>query len=539
MSELHFLADQLLAIRRKLDPLDDAFAMLNRSGYILPALTEQFIHESIKALESIENRLSEIEIDNVSIEYEIIKSQLFEAKVKCNMRLWGTFVVGYDHSPIGRIGGLLSSLKVETNEERVSFVKIFNSIDIYIDSCCNQLVSSYTNGRAPLSSNVYSAIERWNNIIANNGVDLIPPSLDEELKFACKKVFEVKVIPSIIRYCDILMSIADGCRSDEQPGLCYISDGKQNYIDLVKINTDNFAHPEQIFNLGSTEIIRIKKEISLLVENSVQSFSSSFAVIPEEVNNYLSEADFMQDLYEIISNVDQQFETVFNFSGLGAIRIETIPAHLAHNSPAAYYVPGSGTKNPGILYINPSCMVGEPKGSVNSVIYHETLPGHHAQFEYIRKLSLPDFRKSSWFNCYIEGWALYIEDLAAELGLYTTIQQMLGKLNQELFRATRLVVDTGIHYFGWSKNKAISYLIENANLSESKATNEVERYIEYPAQALSYATGKFHLLALRKQCQNFEGKSFDMMTFHHRILKHGAVPIPALANKVMSEIGRF
>lgn len=534
MSELHFLANQLLAVRRKLDPLDDAFAMLNRNGYTLPALTEQFLHESIKELESIERRLSEVEIDDVNIEYEIVKSQLFEAKAKCNMRLWGTFVVGYDHSPLGRIGGLLASLKVETNEDRVSFIKIFNSIDTYIDSCCNQLINSYTNGRAPLASNVYSAIERWNKIIANNGNDLIPPSLDKELNVACKKIFEVKVVPSILRYCDVLMSIADGCRSDEHPGLCYISEGKQNYVDLVKINTDNFAHPEQIFNLGLTETTRIKNEIELLQGNSVESFATD----PNKFNNYTSEAEFMQDLYELISKVDQQFENVFSFSAFGAIRIEMIPSHLALNSPAAYYVPGSGNSSAGILYINPSSMIGEPKGSVNAVIYHETLPGHHAQFEYIRKLSLPDFRKSSWFNCYIEGWALYVEDLAAELGLYTTKQQKLGKLNQEIFRAARLVVDTGIHYFGWSKKKAISYLIDNTNLSVSKATNEIERYIEYPAQALSYATGKFHLLALRKQCQVFEGDSFNMTMFHHRILKHGAVPIPALANKVMSEIGR-
>lgn len=538
MSDLHVLANQLLTVRRRLDPLDDAFAMLSPNGFTLPALTDQFLHDSINELEYIENQLSEVKIDGVDIECEIVKSQLFEARAKCNMRLWGTFVVGYDHSPIGRIGGLLSSLKVEKNEDRVSFIKIFNSVELYLDSCCNQLIKSYTNGRTPLASNVYSAIERWNKIIANNGDDLIPSSLDEELKFACKKIFEVKVIPSILRYCDVLMSIADGCRSDEQPGLCYIPDGKKNYIDLVKINTDNFAHPEQIFNLGLTEMARIKLEIDLLVDSSTESIVSSLNAASDRANNYLTEADFMHDLYELISNVDQQFENVINLSESGAIRIEKIPDHLAGTSPAAYYVPGSGDNSAGILYINPSSMIGEPKGSVNAVIYHETLPGHHAQFEYIRKLSLPDFRKASWFNCYIEGWALYVEDLAAELGLYTTNQQKLGKLNQEMFRAARLVVDTGIHYFGWSKNKAISYLSENTNLSESKARNEIERYIEYPAQALSYATGKFHLLSLRKQCQIFEGTGFNMMMFHHRILKHGAVPLPALANKVMSEIGR-
>lgn len=536
MNDLHILANQLLAIRRRLDPLDDAFAMLNRNTCVLPALTEQFMLESSKELEKIERRLSEIKIDDMDIEYEIIKSQLYEAKLKCNMRLWGTFVVGYDHSPIGRIAGLLPSLKAETNEEKVSFLKIFNSVDVYLDSCCNQLINSYTNGREPLASNVFTAIERWNKIISNKGSDLIPQLFDEKFKFSCEKIFETKIVPSILRYCDVLMSIANGCRSDEHPGLCHISDGKQNYIDLVMANTDNFALPEEIFNLGIIEVARIQTEIDELNGGLCEISAYFFPVAPEKTDNYLTESDFMQDLYDLISNVDVQFESVFNFNELSALNIEMIPAHLASNSPAAYYVPGSGSNNIGALYINPANMIGEPRGSVNAVIYHETLPGHHAQFEYIRKLSLPDFRKSSWFNCYIEGWALYVEDLAAELGLYTTKNQKLGKLNQEIFRAARLVVDTGLHYFGWSKKKAISYLTENANLSESKAVNEIERYIEYPAQALSYATGKFHLLALRKQCETYEGKKFNMKMFHHHILKHGAVPIPALANKVMNEI---
>lgn len=536
MTDLHILANQLLMLRRRLDPLDDAFAMLNRNACVLPVLTEQFMLEFSKELEKIERRLSEIKIDDINIEYEIIKSQLYEVKLKCNMRLWGTFVVGYDHSPIGRIGGLLPSLKAVTNEDKVSFLKIFNSVGDYLDSCCNQLINSYANGREPLASNVYAAIERWSKIISNKGNDLIPQSFDEELKLSCSRIFEIKITPSILRYCDVLMSIANGCRSDEYPGLCHISDGKQNYIDLVMVNTDNFAHPEEIFNLGIMEVNRIQTEIDELNGGVCEASAYSLPVVSEKSENYLTESDFMQDLYDLISNVDIQFENVFNFNELNALNIEVIPAHLASNSPAAYYVPGSGSDSTGTLYINPSNMIGEPRGSVNAVIYHETLPGHHAQFEYIRKLSLPDFRKSSWFNCYIEGWALYVEDLAAELGLYTTKNQKLGKLNQEIFRAARLVVDTGLHYFGWSKTKAISYLTDNANLSVGKATNEIERYIEYPAQALSYATGKFHLLALRKQCETYEGKSFNMKMFHHRILKHGAVPIPALAYKVMSEI---
>ncbi|WP_052205937.1 DUF885 domain-containing protein [Pantoea rodasii] len=530
MTELQILGEQLLSVRRRMDPLDDAFAMLDFAVLEMPAFTERFMYECIRELDRIENLLSEVNHEDFNIDYEIIKSQLHEAKLKCSMRLWGTFVVGYDHSPLGRISGLLPSIKTDTNEEKVRFLKILNSVDCYLDSCCNQLISSYTNGRGPLASNIYAAIERWNAIIACKGVSLIPESLDSELKFACTKIMEVRIIPSIIRYCDVLISIANCCRSDDEAGLCYIKDGRQDYIELVKINTDNFAKPDEIHALGIKEVLRIKSEIDAL-----HMRNSENKLVPV-TDNYMSAAEFLQDLYDLISEVDSQFSHVFTFSEFSALQIEVIPGHLAANSPAAYYVPGNGKNSNGTLYINPASMIGQPKGSANAVIYHETLPGHHAQFEYIRKLNLPDFRKASWFNCYIEGWALYVEDLAAEQGLYTTKNQVMGKLSQEIFRAARLAVDTGLHYYGWSKNKAINYLIENTSLSPDNATREVERYIEYPAQALSYATGKFHLFNLRNKYESFEGKNFNIKKFHHRILKHGAVPLHALSTKVMNEL---
>ena len=530
MTELHILGEQLLSVRRRMDPLDDAFAMLDTVSLEMPAFTERFIHECSRELDSIESLLSEVDQENFNIDYEIIKSQLHEAKLKCSMRLWGTFVVGYDYSPLGRISGLLPTLKVEASDEKIRFLKILNSIEGYLDSCCNQVINSYTNGRAPLASNIYSAIERWNAIMSSNGVTLLPEISDPEFRYACEKIFKVKITPSIIRYCDVLISIANCCRSDDEAGLCHIKNGMQDYIELVKINTDNFAKPDEIHNLGLSEVSRIKTEINALnKEHSEQQFESG-------CDNYLSEAEFLQDLYDLISEVDSQFSQVFTFSEFSALQIAIIPTHLAATSPAAYYVPGNGKSSSGTLHINPSSMVGQPKGSVNAVIYHETLPGHHAQFEYIRKLNLPDFRKSSWFNCYIEGWALYVEDLAAELGLYTTKSQAMGKLSQEIFRAARLVVDTGLHYYGWSKKKAIAYLTENTNLSSDNAIREVERYIEYPAQALSYATGKFHLVNLRKKYEFFEGRKFNMKTFHHRLLKHGSVPLHALSTKVMNEL---
>lgn len=212
-----------------------------------------------------------------------------------------------------------------------------------------------------------------------------------------------------------------------------------------------------------------------------------------------------------------------------------IPPHLADSSLTVYYMPGNNSGDIGTLSTNPTNMLGVAKGSANAMISHETLPGHHAQFEYARKLSLPDYRKTAWFNCFIEGWALYVEDLAEELGLYNNHEQLKGKLLQELFRAARLVVDTGLHFYGWTKKDVIDYLHLNTHLSKVQAEHEINRYIECPAQALSYATGKFHLKTLRQQCILSERGDFNYKDFHERLLKHGVAPLHAIKKSVLKE----
>ncbi|WP_025121921.1 MULTISPECIES: DUF885 family protein [unclassified Serratia (in: enterobacteria)] len=539
MNTLTTIGKELLEIRYELDPLDDAFRVLAVKDKVLPVLNDELLSYCNRRLENCINSLSIYTGDMKNIDYYILISQAEELALKLQMRLWGTFVVGYDHSPLGRISGLIPSMETKRDSDKIYFLKILDSVGGYLDSCGEECIRAYLNNRKPLASCVHSAIERWGVILNNNGCELFPEELDDAFLKACHKIYAVSIAPAITRYIEVLQSIVNNCRDDSMPGMFYIENGLQQYVELVKHHTDEFSSPQEIHALGLDEVKRIHENMFLLNPN-VQFCSNDVTFNRwlskhQSSDVYGNEEEFFSDFSNIINNVESMFGAVFNFDGISAINVKKIPPHLADSSPTAYYMPGNDNGDIGTLYINPTSMLGEAKGSANAMIFHETLPGHHAQFEYVQKLSLPDYRKTAWFNCFIEGWALYVEDLAEELGLYKSHEQLKGKLLQELFRAARLVVDTGLHFYGWTKKDAVDYLHQNTHFSEIQAEREINRYIEYPAQALSYATGKFHIKTLRQQCILSMRSEFNYKKFHEGLLKHGVAPLHAIKNAVLKE----
>jgi uncharacterized protein (DUF885 family) len=204
------------------------------------------------------------------------------------------------------------------------------------------------------------------------------------------------------------------------------------------------------------------------------------------------------------------------------------------NGPAAYYVdPAVDGSRPGAFYVN--LAVGAfPRYSMPTLAYHEAIPGHHLQTAIQQRLrDVPSFRKGSFFTAYVEGWALYAEYLAWEAGFYADDPYgNLGRLQDELFRAARLVVDTGIHAKGWTRERAIRYMVENVGRPEARVIAEVERYIAWPGQATSYKMGMLKILELRQRASEALGTGFDIKEFHSVILKNGALPLEILERVV-------
>ncbi|RME69132.1 MAG: DUF885 domain-containing protein, partial [Alphaproteobacteria bacterium] len=246
-------------------------------------------------------------------------------------------------------------------------------------------------------------------------------------------------------------------------------------------------------------------------------------------------------LRELVAQVERRLPAYFADLPRQRVDVRRVPAFNEAGAPGGYYdPPGLASERPGIYWINLRDMTAWPRFGLKTLTYHETLPGHHLQVALALGLpDLPLLRRLAPFNAYVEGWALYAERLAWEIGLYDGDPfGNLGRLQDELFRAVRLVVDTGMHAKRWSREQAIAYMHRVTGNHIDEVTREIERYMAWPGQALGYKLGMMKILELRERARAALGDSFDLSAFHHEVLRAGAMPLPVLAQRIDAWIAR-
>ena len=238
----------------------------------------------------------------------------------------------------------------------------------------------------------------------------------------------------------------------------------------------------------------------------------------------------LHDFTVIIEEIDNNISSAFTLRPQKGVEVRRTPVFKEQSGTAGSYdAPAMDGSRPGIFWVNLRNINDFTKFSMRTLAYHETIPGHHFQISIAQEIEgLPTLRKVVPFVAFMEGWALYAERLAWELGFHSDPYNNLGRLQDELWRAVRLVVDTGIHYKKWSREQAIDYMMLNTGMSETKATTEVERYIVWPGQATSYKIGMMKLLELRETAKNELGDRFDLKEFHSVVLRNGAMPLEIL-----------
>jgi uncharacterized protein (DUF885 family) len=236
----------------------------------------------------------------------------------------------------------------------------------------------------------------------------------------------------------------------------------------------------------------------------------------------------------ILKKVDGELPGFFKTLPRMPFGIRQVPDYVAPESPSAYYLrpPGDGTRA-GFYYVNTYDLNSRPLYMLEALCLHESMPGHHLQIALQQELrDIPAFRRFSGFTAFTEGWALYAEQLGLDMGFYEDPYSNFGRLMLEMWRACRLVVDTGIHYFGWSRQKAIDFMIENTGLPSQNIATEVDRYIVWPGQALAYKIGELKILALRAIAEEKLGTGLDVREFHDVVLGSGSVPLDVLERNV-------
>jgi uncharacterized protein (DUF885 family) len=332
---------------------------------------------------------------------------------------------------------------------------------------------------------------------------------------------------------DVLTSIEDG-RGDDQPGICWLPDGERNYANLARNYTTTSRTPDELHRLGLDLIASLREEYAEI--GSRLWGTSDVQEIFHRLRTELlwdNEAEMVASAEEAIARAEAEAPKWFGRMPRVGCQVRPVDEAERATSPIAFYQPAplDGSR-PGTYWLNPLGATERSRTLSEVTAFHEAVPGHHYQLSIAAETDMHNMRRFAFIEAYLEGWGLYTERLADEMGLYSSDEQRLGMLGLDAMRAGRLVVDTGIHAFGWTRQQAVDYLRENTVMPEPEINSEIDRYIETPGQALAYMVGRLEIQRVRAEAEAKMGERFDVRAFHDLVVGSGAVPLPTLEHIV-------
>lgn len=352
----------------------------------------------------------------------------------------------------------------------------------------------------------------------------------EDLIIRATELIRVDIIPSYVELNNFLKNIYLP-NSRESIGLSDIPDGASWYEYAARYHTTTNLTPDEIHNIGLKEVKRIRNEMEQIINNLQWDgdFKSFLNYLRTSPRFYYDNPDDLLNAYLIMAkSIDPLLPKIFKVFPRAPYGVIPIPAESAPFTTTAYYnSPAKG--RPGYFYANLYKPESRPKYEIPVLTVHEAVPGHHFQISIAQELeNVPTFRKYQSFTAFVEGWGLYSEELGEFMNLYDDPYDKFGQLTYDMWRAIRLVVDTGMHYKDWSRQDAIDLFIENTAKSRLDIENEVDRYIAWPGQALAYKIGQLKILELRNKAELELGDKYDIKDFHHEVLKRGSLPLDIL-----------
>ena len=410
----------------------------------------------------------------------------------------------------------------------------------WIDAHTGRLREGHAKGRLPVASLVEQAIGFADTALAQD----VPPGFltpqppegwDGADAWRDRVADAVRdgIKPALGRWRELLQELLPEARSDEQAGLVALPGGADDYVRSIAVHTTLPLTADELHQTGLSTIERLNERALELGSRIGLNSMAEIAAASRAASRDTDPTAALHAARAAVARAEARAHELMPAPLPPACAVEPMPDSVADAGMAPHYTyPRPDGSRPGTYWFNTRRPTAGTGWDLESVAFHETVPGHHSQLARIQVLeSLPMLQRLS-ITVHSEGWGLYAERLASEIGLYSDERAELGAIFTELFRAARLVVDTGLHAFGWSRQRAVQFMVDNVPVPESFLANEVDRYIVYPGQALAYLTGQREIFRLRDAAKATMGGRFDLPGFHAAVLDSGSLPMPVLADVV-------
>lgn len=548
--EVTGLADELLALSFRQSPLSAALLGLDEVDGDLEDLSSDAEHELIGAFEQVVSRARAVvqgerpalreESELVALDHISLTASARATRLR--VPLVGFTVSNYYAAPLSNLIAVLPQLPLDTTSRHDRYLRRLEAMPTFLQQAADRHRASLSVGHTPTERGVRVAIAQLDDVANDPDLSGVRRRVDgpERDAFAASqgRIIEERVLPALETYRACLSEELRGRgRADENPGLCWLDGGAEMYGQLVGYHTWSDRTAQEVHELGLGLVDQLKVEFSTIGDRlwSTGDFSEICTrILTDPALHFDSSEEILATAIGAVRRAEEQAPKWFGVVPKEPCAVSPIPDALASGSAVAYYFGGAlDGSRPGTYFVNTTRPEMRNRHVAESIAYHEAVPGHHFQLTIAQEMTSAHLvLRVTRDGTNAEGWGLYSERLADEMGLYSDDVSRLGMLTTDAMRAARLVVDTGLHALGWSRQRAIDWMCANVPLAEIEIVQEVDRYIVSPGQALSYMFGRIEIEHCRRRSEAKLGARFDLRSFHDLVLTTGPVALPALSAAV-------